>query len=150
MRTSQSGIDLIKNFEGFSATPYVCAGGKNTIGYGHVIKPEERHHKIIDQDFAEKLLIGDLAVAEHAVKDLISVPLNQNQFDALVSFTFNLGTGSLQKSTLRKKLNRGDYLGAANEFDRWVYAKGTRLMGLIRRRKAERELFLKPLTLKPD
>jgi GH24 family phage-related lysozyme (muramidase) len=84
----------------------------------------------------------DLAPREVAVSRLITVPLNQNQFDALVSFVFNLGSGALQCSTLRRRLNAGAYLEAADEFPKWVYAGGRKLKGLVRRREAERILFL--------
>ncbi|MBN8542806.1 MAG: lysozyme [Alphaproteobacteria bacterium] len=85
----------------------------------------------------------DLRVAEQAVMRLIHVPLTQNQFDALVSFTFNLGSGALQRSTLRRKINRGEHEAAAREFSKWVFAGGKRLSGLVRRRQAEGKLYMK-------
>lgn len=91
---------------------------------------------------AERLLRKDVCFAERAVLRLIKVPLSDGQFDALVSFTFNLGSGSLQRSTLRRKLNRAEYDSIPNELMRWVNAGGRRLKGLVRRRAAEAELFL--------
>jgi GH24 family phage-related lysozyme (muramidase) len=98
----------------------------------------------ITEEEGLELLMLDIAKFERGVNRLIDVPLNQNQFDALTSFAFNLGNGSLQASTLRKKLNREDYEGAADEFPRWVFAGGRKLRGLVKRRYAERELFLTP------
>lgn len=141
MRTGKLGIELIKHYEGFSHTVYLCAAGYPTIGYGHVVKKGE-HYESITRDHAEVILKEDLKIAERAVGKLISVPLNQYEFDALVSFVFNLGAGALQRSTLRIKLNRSDYRGAANEFTKWVYAGGRKLRGLVRRREEERDLFL--------
>ena len=142
MNVSQNAIDLIKHYEGFSSKPYYCPAGISTIGYGHVLRKDENFQFITEED-AEAILKQDCSWAEQAVIALTSIPLNQNQFDALVSFVFNLGSGSYQASTLRRKLNRGDAKGAADEFKRWVYAGGIKLKGLVVRRKAEQELFLK-------
>lgn len=139
MRTSQAGIDLIKRFEGFSSVPYLCPAGYWTIGYGRT-KGVNKHTSSISKYDAEDMLLDDLVGFENAVKRLISVPLTQGQFDALVSFTYNLGAGNLQISTLRMRLNRGDY-DVTGEFRRWVYAKGRKLPGLIARREAETKLF---------
>ena len=98
----------------------------------------------ITEEEGLELLMLDIAKFERGVNRLIDVPLNQNQFDALTSFAFNLGNGSLQASTLRKKVNREDYEGAADEFPRWVFAGGRKLNGLVKRRYAERALFLTP------
>jgi len=140
MKTSQAGLDLIKEFEGFEAEPYICAGGKNTIGYGHVIKKGEAFDTITEET-ATALLADDVEDAEGAVNDYVHVELTQNQFDALVSFVFNIGGIAFYRSTLLKKLNKGDYEGAAKQFTRWVYAGGRKLNGLIKRRQAEMELF---------
>lgn len=142
MRTSQAGIDLIKMFEGFSPSTYICPAGYPTIGWGHVVLKHEKFPATITKAEGEHILKNDLVQFERSVERLIVVDLNQNQFDALVSFTFNLGGGALQRSTLRQRLNREDYAGAADEFLRWVWAGGKRLRGLIRRREAERDLFL--------
>ncbi len=141
MRTSATGINLIKHFEGFSATPYKCPANYLTIGYGHVIKPSESFAELTKQQ-AEALLRADLQSFEGSVVRLITTPLRQNQFDALVSFAYNLGAGALQRSTLRQKVNRLEHHSAAAEFLRWVYAGGRRLNGLVVRRQAESVLYL--------
>lgn len=139
---TEKAIELIKLFEGFSPRPYICPAGWRTIGWGHVILPEEKF-TIISPEEAEELLRKDLLHAENAVLRLIKVPLSDGAFDALVSFTFNLGAAALQRSTLRMKLNRGEPKEeVAAEFLRWVYAGGRRLKGLVRRRVAEMALFL--------
>ena len=140
MKISQQGLDLIKHFEGLRLQPYYCSGGVLTIGYGHT--KSVRKGMSITEHEAEQLLKQDLAWAEDAVSQHVQVPIKQNQFDALVSFVFNLGEGAFQRSTLLRKLNAADYKGAANEFKKWVHAGGKRLTGLVRRREAERELFL--------
>lgn len=103
---TQSGLDLIKRFEGFVGNVYFCPAGYPTIGYGHVVKRSEDFSAGIDAVQAEELLRQDAVIAERAVLRLIKVPLTDGQFDALVSFTFNLGGGALQRSTLRRKVNR--------------------------------------------
>ncbi len=138
---TQEGLDLIKHFEGFSPTVYTCPAGYATIGYGHLITKHESF-KTIKEDDAQELLRIDAEAAERAVLRYIDVPLTDGQFDALVSFTFNLGSGALQRSTLRRKLNRQEYASVAGEFGRWVWAGGHRLKGLVRRRRAERAVFL--------
>jgi GH24 family phage-related lysozyme (muramidase) len=143
-RINAAGLELIKSFEGFRATTYTCPGGKPTIGWGHVIQPGESFVEPISPAQGLSILARDLAQAEAAVERLVTAPLTDNQFAALVSFTFNLGQGNLQKSTLLKKLNAGDYAGAANELPKWRMAGGQVLEGLVRRRAAERALFLTP------
>lgn len=140
---TQKGLDLIKRFEGFSPTVYICPAGYPTIGYGHVVcgQEKDRFAAGIDHDEGEELLRRDVLWVERGVLRLIDVPLTDGQFDALVSFTFNLGSGALQRSTLRCKLNRQDYPSAAGEFRRWVWAGGRKLKGLIKRREAEATLF---------
>ncbi len=139
-----SGLDLVRGSESFRSNAYTCPGGKPTIGYGHVILAGETFQEPISVAQAHSILAKDLAVAEAAVARLVTVPLTDNQFAALVSFTFNLGQGNLSESTLLKKLNAGDYQGAANEFPRWNKAGGQVLDGLVARREAERALFLTP------
>lgn len=138
---TQNGIDLIKRFEGFSAKVYICPAGYPTIGYGHVVKPYEDFSVGIDEAQAEELLRQDAVIAERAVLRLISVPLTDGQFDALVSFTYNLGGGALQRSTLRRKINREEHAEVPEQFMRWVWAGGRKLKGLVRRRKAEISLY---------
>ena len=139
--TSQQGIDLIKRFEGFSASVYRCPAGYPTIGYGHLVKEYELFDRPISKSLAEKLLRHDVRFAERAVSRLIRVPLSQGQFDSLVSFTFNLGSGALQRSTLRRVINRGHHHEVPRQLNRWVWAGGRKLKGLIRRREAEVLLY---------
>lgn len=136
MQTSDAGIALIKRFESFCATVYRCPAGKPTIGYGHVILPGEQFSTITETE-AIALLRRDLAIAEAAVRRLISVPLTQNQFDALLSFTFNAGEGALETSTLRRRINQRNWALAKRESLRWVYSDGKKLKGLAVRREAE-------------
>lgn len=142
MKTSRQGIELVKQFEGFAPTAYICPAGKKTVGFGHVVRPGESIATPITQAQATGLLISDLAIAERAVESAVIVPLSQEQFDALVSLTFNIGAGAFAKSTLVKRLNEGKYHDAAAQFDRWVHAGKKKLPGLVKRRKAEKDLFL--------
>jgi lysozyme len=135
-----TGIDIIKKFEGLKLKAYLCPAGKPTIGYGHTYGV--KLGRTISKAEADVLLDHDYQDALNAVEELIKVPLTENQLGALSSFVFNLGRGKLIGSTLRKKLNQGDYKGAAEEFDKWVYAGGVKLNGLVARRAAEKELFL--------
>jgi lysozyme len=136
---TQEGLDLIKRFEGFSSTIYICPAGYPTIGYGHVVRDDEkgRFDTGIDQGEGEELLRRDVRWAERGVLRLIDVPLTDGQFDALVSFTFNLGSGALQRSTLRWKVNRGEHGEVPAQLMRWVWAGGRKLKGLILRRTTE-------------
>jgi lysozyme len=144
MKMGKKGIDLIKHFEGFRSTVYRCAAGIPTLGFGSTHGITMDSPPITEEEGIELLML-DIAKFERAVERLITAPLNQNQFDALVSFSFNLGSGSLQNSTLRRRVNRSEYERAAEEFPRWVFAGGRKLKGLVRRRYAERELFLTPI-----
>lgn len=139
MKTSKAGIDLIKSFEGCRLVAYKCPAGVWTIGYGHTFGV--RAGQKITQKQAEDFLKSDLQVYEKGVEKAVRVKLNQNQFDALVSFSYNCGLGALRSSTLLKKLNKGDYKGASAEFPRWNKANGRILAGLKRRRKEEKALF---------
>ncbi|ENQ1070488.1 lysozyme [Enterobacter bugandensis] len=145
MQTSEKGIALIKQFEGCKLTAYQDSVGVWTIGYGWT-QPVDgkpiRAGMTIKQETAERLLKTGLVSYESDVSRLVKVGLTQGQFDALVSFTYNLGARSLSTSTLLRKLNAGDYAGAADEFLRWNKAGGKILNGLTRRREAERALFL--------
>lgn len=138
-----SGLSLIKEFEGFSADIYLDAAELPTIGYGHLLRAgeEKMFRRGISHEAAITLLIKDVQAAEHAVLRLITVPLTNGQFDALVSFTFNLGSSALQRSTLRRKVNREEHHEATAEFRKWVWAGGKKLKGLIRRREAEAEIY---------
>lgn len=142
MKTSSKGIDFIKSFESFSSKTYICSGGVPTIGYGHAIKLGENFDNISEFQ-AEEVFAKDLCYAEQSIFRNINIHLQQNQFDALVSFVFNLGGGSLQRSSLRQKINYGsDGDEIYNEFTKWVYAGGRRLLGLMRRREAEAAMYL--------
>ena len=145
MQTSDKGIALIKEFEGCKLTAYQDSVGVWTIGYGWT-QPVDgkpiRAGMTIKQETAERLLKTGMVSYESDVSRLVKVGLTQGQFDALVSFTYNLGALSLSTSTLLRKLNAGDYAGAADEFLRWNKAGGKVLNGLTRRREAERALFL--------
>lgn len=132
---TQDGIDLIKRFEGFSSTVYICPAGYPTIGYGHLVRSGESFNEISETE-AEELLCRDVESAERAVLRLVNVPLTDGQFDALVSFTFNLGSGAFQRSTLRRKVNRQAHAEVPAQLMRWVWAGGRKLNGLIRREKA--------------
>jgi lysozyme len=139
--SNSKGIELIKFFEGFKVKPYICSGGFPTIGFGHKILSNESF-KQISQATAENLLKQDLYIAEKSVLRHISTTLNNNQFAALVSFTFNLGGAALQRSTLRQKINYDLHEESSNEFLRWIYVGGKILPGLVKRRKAEQHLFM--------
>lgn len=145
MQTSDKGISLIKQFEGCKLTAYQDSVGVWTIGYGWTLPVDGkpiRAGMTIKQETAERLLKTGLVSYESDVSRLVKVGLTQGQFDALVSFTYNLGARSLSTSTLLRKLNAGDYAGAADEFLRWNKGGGKVLNGLTRRREAERALFL--------
>jgi GH24 family phage-related lysozyme (muramidase) len=152
MKTSYKGIALIKEFEGLKLDAYQCSAGVWTIGFGTTKYPNgekvKNGDKLSGLKQANDYLHHDLIQYEQAVDRLVQVPLTQNQYDALVSFVYNLGAGSLAKSTLLKKLNAGDYAGASKEFKKWIYAtdpktgKRIKLTGLIARRKREAELFM--------
>lgn len=145
MQTSDKGIALIKEFEGCKLTAYQDSVGVWTIGYGWTQPVDGKPIRAgitIKQETAERLLKTGMVSYESDVSRLVKVGLTQGQFDALVSFTYNLGARSLSTSTLLRKLNAGDYAGAADEFLRWNKAGGKVLNGLTRRREAERALFL--------
>ncbi|MDT8208195.1 lysozyme [Serratia marcescens] len=145
MNISKNGIELIKRFEGLELEAYQDSVGVWTIGYGWTQAVDGK--KIapgmkIDQATADRLLKCGVVQYEQGVNQLVKVRITQGQFDALVSFAYNLGLRSLSTSTLLRKLNNGDTQGAADEFGRWVNAGGKRLDGLVTRRAAERRMFL--------
>jgi len=135
---------LIKEFEGLRLTAYLCPAGVWTIGYGHT-KGVKRGMKI-DQAQADRLLDIDLIDVARSIRQLVKVNINDNQAQALVSFVFNIGYGAFAKSTLLRKINNRDFLAASLEFRKWVYAKGIKLPGLVRRRSVEKDLFNEPVT----
>ena len=143
MRTSQSGFDLIEEFEGFSEEAYPDPGSGSTpwtIGYGHTRGVKEGDTCTKEQ--ASGWLIEDCMDAEQTIREFVEVDINQNQFDALVSFIFNVGEGNFRASTLLKLLNDCKFEAAANQFGRWSKASGHVMAGLARRRDAEARLFL--------
>lgn len=147
---SPKGIELIKSFEGYSSTAYDDGVGVWTIGWGTVVKPDGSPVKkgdVTNVTQATQYLQHDLDRFERAVNDAVKVPLTQNQYDALVSFTYNVGISAMRGSTALRRLNAGDYKGAADALLSWnkgrIKGKLTVMNGLTRRRNAERDLFLK-------
>lgn len=144
MKTSVAGLAFIKHWEGTRLVAYRDSGGVWTIGVGHTGPDVVAGRRITDAE-ATALLAADVAEAEAAVAR-VSVPLSQNQYDALVSFAFNVGNGAFLSSTLLRKLNAGDYDAVPGQLDRWVNDNGRRVQGLVNRRKAEGELWSTALT----
>lgn len=160
---TKNGVELIKTFEGFVPHLYICAAGYPTIGYGHVVLAGDNYGNITGAKLldiyrksglkaaqnafhmteieAEELLLQDVHKFERAVLRLIDTPLTDGQFDAIVSFTYNLGPAALQRSTLRRKVNRGEHDDVPHEFRKWVFASGRKLKGLIKRRNIEAEVY---------
>lgn len=141
MKLSAEGLDLIKRFEGFRSRQYTDVAGFLTIGYGHRVLPPESFPNGISESQAAAILANDVCQAEQAVCRLVKVALTQGQFDALVDFTFNLGAGRLEKSTLLRALNAGRYDAAAEQLLLWDLAAGEVNLGLKARREAELRLW---------
>ena len=146
MNVSYKCVNMIKHHEGFVRKPYQDPIGLWTVGVGHLIGdgkilPKEWNKEFTDEEI-DQILCEDLERFEIGIQRLTKVNLSQGQFDALVSFSFNVGLGNYQSSTLRAKLNRGDYEGASNEFWKWRRAGGKILKGLVKRRADEKALFL--------
>lgn len=141
MKTSDEGIALIAQFEGFRSKAYVCAGGKWTIGYGHTKGVKEGDE--ITEAQGLQYLREDVADAESAVSKWVHAPLKQNQFDALVSFVFNVGSGNFAASSLLREVNfdANDFADIRPRFMAWVYVKKKVNNGLVRRRKAEADMY---------
>lgn len=137
-----SALNLIREFESCVLHVYRDAVGIPTIGYGHVLQRGERLNTITKLD-AERLLAADIAPRVIALRSMLRQPATENQFNAMLSWMFNVGESAARRSTLIRKFNAGDIDGAANEFRRWCYAGGKVLRGLVRRRRAERNLFLR-------
>lgn len=157
MKINEAGLNVIKKFEGFRSKPYLCPARIWTIGYGHVLYPEQLRLKLEDRtsyqlkpednrvftkEEIDGLLLDEMGKYERGVERLCPGPLTKNQFSALVSFAFNVGVGCLQRSTIRSAINRGDYEIAADIFLKYNKAGGKELKGLTLRRQAERALFL--------
>lgn len=143
MENNQLAIDIIKKFEGFRSTPYLCPAGKYTIGYGFTDDVEPNSY--MTEIEAEKKLNIILNTLRSLILDLIKIEINNNQLNALLSFVFNLGIGTFKKSSVLTKINKKDFKGAARTMLLYNRANGEVLLGLSRRRNAEKELFLKPI-----
>ncbi|MBT2771327.1 lysozyme [Halomonas sp. ISL-60] len=146
-KIDEAGINFIKQHEGFSTTAYKDSAGIWTIGYGST-RIHDRHVKsddVVTEHQAINQMIQDLETFENAVNESVKVYLSQSQYNALVSFTYNVGSHAFKTSTLLKKLNQSDYQTAANEFLKWVHAGGQRIQGLVNRRTDERALFLEDI-----
>lgn len=157
MRVSDKCVKMIRHHEGVRQVPYRCPALLWTVGVGHVLYPnqakipmsernliplEDRDNRTFSMEEVDNILKADLARFESGVKRLCPVELTQGQFDALVSFSFNVGLGNLQRSSIRMKVNRGDFEGAAESFLDWTKAGGKVLRGLVNRRNDEKALFL--------
>jgi len=145
MNINEEGLQIIKDFEGFSSSVYLCPANRWTIGYGSTWdknrKPVTKDHPDVSEKQAEKLLMQEVHHSEYAIDKLLSCELTENMYSAICSFVYNVGSGNFQRSTMRMKLNRGDYYGASAEFPKWRKAGGRILKGLVKRRAVERELF---------
>tara|TARA_R100001443_G_scaffold112150_2_gene125470 strand:- start:2605 stop:3060 length:456 start_codon:yes stop_codon:yes gene_type:complete len=139
LKTSQEGISLIKSFEGCELTAYRCSADVPTIGYGHTSGVSDGD--TCTQEEAETMLAEDLVEFEDYVKKYVETNLQQNEFDALVAWTYNLGPANLKESTMLKELNSGNFEEVPRQMKRWNRAGGEVLDGLIRRREAESRLF---------
>ncbi|EDU3845523.1 lysozyme [Salmonella enterica subsp. enterica serovar Essen] len=140
MKASDNGRAFIRAREGVKLAAYQDGGGVWTIGYGHTRGVKQG--QVINHEQADEFLDSDLRQVESCISERVTVALNQNQFDALVSFVFNVGRQAFSDSTLLKKLNEGNYRAAADQFTRWVYDNDQFVQGLYNRRVAERDLFL--------
>lgn len=163
MKVSEEGLNLLKHHEGFRKKPYQCAAKIWTIGYGHAMYPEQlkipatpegmarrkafplkpEDNRIWSKEEIDALLVKDVVRFERAIQRYITVPLRQNELDALISAVYNLGPGWLQRSTVRQKINRGDKIGAMESLVKYCKAGGKVLRGLESRRKDEKALFLR-------
>jgi len=139
----EKAADFIIPFEGFSSEPYKCPADVWTIGYG-TTRGVNAGTKPITEERGRYLMIEDLKEINSDINHVVKTLINKNQKIALLSFVYNLGIGNFKTSTLLRKLNHHQFEEAANEFKKWVYAGGKELAGLVKRRKAEAELFLKP------
>ena len=141
MKPSAQIADFIKAWEGLRLDCYIDAAGKPTVGWGHLLEPHEPHPQNLTLEQACQYFDRDLEEHAQAVDDMVEVDIAQHEFDALVSFAFNLGPDALRRSTLLRKVNERRFDDAAHEFERWVYAGQKKLVGLVKRRKAECAVF---------
>jgi len=146
MKISSKGLELIKEFEGFSCKPYLCSAKVPTIGYGSTFYKDgikvSLNDCAISKEEATELLEYTVNKFANGLKGKLEISLSQNQFDALVCLAYNIGLGAFSKSTLLKKINSGDFTTASNEFLKWDIANGKKLLGLRKRREREQQLFL--------
>lgn len=142
MKLNDAGKAIIKRREGLQLEAYVCPAGKLTVGYGHT-GPDVKAGLKITKEKAEALFDADTERFSVGVKKLLTKTATDNQFSAFVSFAYNVGLGAFAESTMRRRFNEGKLAEAAKEFDRWVYANGKKLSGLVSRRAEEKALFLK-------
>ena len=146
LHINEAGLDLIKHYEGWRSSPYLCSAARATIGWGSTWDRNgdavTLDHLDITKKQGEYLLLREVRHSEKAIRKLVKTELTENMFSSLCSFIYNVGSGNFQRSTMRMKLNRGQYESAADEFPKWVKAGGKRIRGLVRRRKQERKLFL--------
>ena len=150
MIVSKNGLDLIKEFESFKSKPYLCPSQKATIGFGSTYYPDGKKVTLQDKEITEEKAFEILEYIANKdfgsnINKVVKVPLNQNQFDALVSFAYNIGNGNFNSSTLLRWLNQGNYKEASMQLLRWDKSKGIVLNGLTKRRKAEKALFDKAI-----
>ena len=151
MIVSKNGLDLIKEFESFKSKPYLCPSQKATIGFGSTYYPDGKKVTLQDKEITEQKAFEILEFIANKdfgsnINKVVKVPLNQNQFDALVSFAYNIGNGNFNSSTLLRWLNQGNYKEASLQLLRWNYSNGKVLNGLTKRRKAEKALFDKVIS----
>ena len=151
MIVSKNGLDIIKEFESFKSKPYLCPSQKATIGYGSTYYPDGKKVTLQDKEITEQKAFEILEYIANKdfgsnINKVVKVPLNQNQFDALVSFAYNIGNGNFNSSTLLRWLNQGNYKEASMQLLRWNKSKGIVLNGLTKRRKAEKALFDKVIS----
>lgn len=149
MNLSDNGLQFIKNFEGFRANPYLDSAGIATIGYGTILYPDgstvTMKDPSISEEQAQQYLSFEIAHKTSSMNAMITIDINQNQFDALASFCYNLGVGALHGSTLLRLVNEGNFSDASSEFPKWDHAGGVMVPGLLKRRLAEQTLFWTPV-----
>ena len=151
MIVSKNGLDLIKEFESFKSKPYLCPSQKATIGFGSTYYPDGKKVTLQDKEITEEKAFEILEYIANKdfgsnINKVVKVPLNQNQFDALVSFAYNIGNWNFNSSTLLRWLNQGNYKEASMQLLRWNKSKGIVLNGLTKRRKSEKALFDKVIS----
>lgn len=144
MKYSINGVLLTQRFEQCRLKAYKDGGGVWTIGWGHTGNDVEEGLQIT-QEHADEIFIRDVRVVEDAVNELVTIELNQNEFDALVDFVFNVGINAFSESTILRLINAEDLEAASAQFDRWVYDNGNKVAGLVRRRNADEKLFETPI-----